>query len=137
MRVVLDTNVLISALLFKGRLSQLYESLEYREVTLCFTEATFAELTEVLNREKFISAFRHADTSTTEVVDFVRIRSLIKPTPAQIPSLISEDPFDNHILAAARVCDSDCVGLGRQHITRLSTFENTPILTPRQFLDVL
>lgn len=137
MRVVLDTNVLISALLFKGRLSQLYESLEYREVTLCFTEATFAELTEVLNREKFISAFRHADTSTTEVVDFVRIRSLIKPTPAQIPSLISEDPFDNHILAAARVCDAACIVSGNKHITRLSTFENTPILTPRQFLDVL
>ena len=137
MRVVLDTNVLISALLFKGRLSQLYESIECREMTLCFTEATFDELTEVLNRKKFISTFRHAGTSTTEVVDFVRIRSLINPTPVQIPSLISEDLFDNHILAAASACDAICIVSGNKHITRLSTFENTPILTPRQFLGVL
>lgn len=137
MRVVLDTNVLISALLFKGRLSRLYEAIEYRDLTLCFTEATFAEFIEVIHRKKFISAFRRNAIPINEVIELVRRCSLIKPTPTRIPSLISEDPFDNHILAAARMCDAVCIVSGNRHINRLSTFENIPILTPKQFLEVL
>lgn len=135
MRVVLDTNALISALLFKKRLSRLYESIECRALTLCFTEATFSELTEVLHRGKFVSAFRRADISVEEVIKFVKARSFICATPAQTPSLIPEDPFDNHILVAARVCGAICIVSGDKRITRLGHFEDIPILTPKQFLN--
>lgn len=137
MKVVLDTNVLISALLFKRRLSRLYESIEQRDFTLCFTEATFGEFVEVLHRKKFVSSFRRNDVSTKEVIGLVKTCSLIKSTPARIPSLIREDPFDNHILAAASACGALCIVSGNGHLLHLGSYESIPILTPRQFLEVL
>lgn len=137
MRVVLDTNILISALLFKERLARIYEAIEYRELTLCFTKATFAEFTNVLQRKKFERVLRRHGIAVREVIDFVRERADIRPTPSSVPMLVPEDVADNQILAAAAAGNAVCIVSGDTHITRLSVFGDIPILTPQQFLEAL
>ncbi len=137
MRVVLDTNVLVSALLFKGRLSRLYHSIEQEELVLCFTEATFDELVFVLRRRKFEHAFRRQEISSDDVIRFVRIRAHVVPTPPDIEAVVVEDPADNHILAAALACKANCIVSGDIHLRQIGLFGDIPILTPQQFLALL
>lgn len=137
MKVVLDTNVLISALLFKERLSRIYEVIEYRGLTLCFTETTFTEFTSVMRRKKFGQVMLRHGITVHEVINFIRERADIKPTPSSIPMLIPEDTSDNHILAAAAAGNAICIVSGDAHITRLGIFSGIPILTPQQFLETL
>ena len=137
MQVVLDTNVLVSALLFKGRLFRIFEAIEYRELTLCFTETTFSEFASVMQRSKFERTLRHRVLSSGDIIQFIRQRARIVPTPPRLPTVIVEDSADNHILSAAAVCKARCIVSGDIHITRLGLFGDIPILTPLQFLAML
>ena len=57
MRVVLDTNVLISAFLFGGRLGRIVKLIEQGQIVPCFIISTFEELRKVLAYEKFEPIF--------------------------------------------------------------------------------
>lgn len=137
MRVVLDTNVLMSALLFKGRLSRIYTAIEYGEITLCFTVKTFTEFAQVIQREKFTKTLHRHRITPQEVVEFVLKRSVIKDTPDTLPVFIPEDRADDHILSAAALGSAACIVSGDAHITRLGVFQGIPVLTPKQFLAAL
>lgn len=137
MQVVLDTNVLVSALLFKGRLSRIYEAIAHRELTLCFTETTFSEFASVIQRSKFERTLRRYGLSAGNVIRFVRRSARIIRTPARIPKVIVEDRADDHILAAAAAGQANCIVSGDTHLVRLGFLDDIPILTPRQFLAVL
>jgi putative PIN family toxin of toxin-antitoxin system len=53
LRVVLDTNVLISAILFGGKPRQILEKAIRGEIRLCLSEPILEELKGVLQRSKF------------------------------------------------------------------------------------
>ncbi|MBI3537334.1 MAG: putative toxin-antitoxin system toxin component, PIN family [Chloroflexi bacterium] len=68
MRIVVDTNVIISAVFWMGPPHHIIELAEEKRITLCVTEAMLAELQDVLRRRKFQRALQLRRTSVEEIM---------------------------------------------------------------------
>lgn len=94
MRVVLDSNVVISAILFRGRPRSLIASALRGEIDLVTCPALLAELEELLEREfGFPAEVARAARAELESLAIVVV-------PAEVPRIV-RDPDDDEVLAAA------------------------------------
>lgn len=106
-RVVLDTNVVVSALLFRGTTSRLHVLWKRGELRLVVSDPTLADLGRVLAYPKFrLTAEVVASLVATEVLLFTdRVR------PDRGPP-VSRDPSDDEFLWAARDGHAECLVTG-------------------------
>lgn len=133
MRVVLDTNVLVSAFLFAQRLGRLVRLIEQGAITPCFVVSTFRELETVLRDKKFAPLFASTRKSVDQILEDLQGRSVILDDPKVIPD-VTADPPDNYVLAAAKLASAVCVVTGDKLLLAVRQFENIPIITPKEFL---
>jgi len=133
MRVVLDTNVLVSAFLFEQRLGKFVQLIEQGTITPCFVVTTFKELAAVLQYKKFAPLFASANTSIDKILEDLQGRSIIVDDPKVVPDITADAP-DNYILAAAKVAKAAYIVTGDKLLLRVRQFENIPIITPKKFL---
>lgn len=132
MRIVLDTNILISALITKGTPpDQLYQAWLRGEIELVTSTAQMAEVADVLARprlRKFLDAGEAA-----AIVENIDTRALILDDPPDVD--LSPDPKDNPILAAAIAGKADLIVSGdKKHMLALGEVEGIPIVTARDAL---
>ena len=132
-RVVLDTNVYISIFTNpQGQLGTIWEQALKGTYTLLISPAIVAELAGVL-REKFQWP---TEAVTARSKRFARMAEII--TPKTIPTIIKNDPADNHILACALFGKADLIVSGdRRHLLPLKEYEGIPIVAPVDFLRML
>jgi len=128
-RVVLDTNVLLSAILFKGLPRSLLESALKGEIDLVTSPTLLTELEELLHRKfdfpiEFARATRMEMESLADVV-----------TPTDI-SHVARDPDDDEVLAAAVAGGSETIVTGDRDLLSLGTHEEIRILTPAEFAEL-
>ena len=133
MRVVADTNVVVSGLLWHGPPRQLLNSARARLIDLYTSPVLLAELSDVLRREKFAERLRSADVSLSDLImGYAALAKVIKPT--SLVSAIIDDPDDNSILECAIAAHADAIVSGDSHLLRLKTFQDIPILTANVLL---
>ena len=116
-RVVLDTNILIGALITKGTPpDSLYQAWLRGEIELVTSTAQIRELTDVLARQP-LQMFLDADESTA-IVENIGTRAVILD---ELPSVsLSPDPMDNRILATAIMGGVDLIVSGdKKHMLAL------------------
>jgi len=134
-KVVIDTNVLVSAVISKDsspadvvRLAILGEIENYT------SEDILAEVERILNSEKVLQRIRreHKD-------DIIRIYRLIsiKVSPKIRVNVIERDPSDNKFLEAALEAKADFIITGDHHLLELREFRGVKILSPSDFLKLL
>ena len=129
MRIVLDTNVLIAALIARGTCSELLEHCVLRH-ELITSDFILNEL-----REKLVEKFKYPDTLANEAITVLRSRmKVITPSPLEIP--VCRDADDDNILAAAVDANCDCIVTGDKDLLVLNPYQTVAILSPRTFLDV-
>jgi len=131
-RVVLDTNILISAILFGGKPRQVLERVIRGEIRLCMSEAILEELKGVLRRSKFsysIEAIQVILTELTSLSDFVN--------PSKTIRVVPEDPDDNRILECAVEAEANYIITGDLHLLRLSRYQDIEVLNAGAFLEKL
>lgn len=133
MRVVLDTNVVASALLWGGTPERLIDlagdaSLE------CFTsEALIAELAGILGRAKFAAKLRQKNLSAAEIVARYReIAETVEAAPIEEARL--RDPDDAAVLACALAARADAIVSGDDDLHALGTYQGIPVLSPADCL---
>lgn len=133
-RVVLDPNVLVSALITpEGASARLLVELRDGAFELVTSPQLLTELADVLCREKFR---RYVTEDEVEAfVTLIRNESTVVSDPEASPEQLSEDPEDEYLIALARVEQVDTLVSGDPHLTRLSG--RIPVRTPREFLDSL
>lgn len=68
MRIVVDTNTVLSGLLWQGPPRRLLDLARARQITLCTSQTLLAELAEVIARDKFTHRVRAAGLSAAELV---------------------------------------------------------------------
>jgi hypothetical protein len=101
-RLVVDTNVLMSGSVWSGTASRLVDALLAGEATLCLSEKLVAELAEVLQRKKFGARLDERGQSATAVLTrFREVAQMFEPieatrrrtlsTPARFPSAWCQD----------------------------------------------
>lgn len=133
-RVVLDPNVLISALLTpRGASASILLHLRTGAFELVTSPALLAELRAVLRRDKF-----RPYVSLEEAEEFVALirresTSMEDPEPPAVP--LSEDPGDEYLIQLARAARAAALVSGDPHLTRLRS--RIPVKSPREFLDSL
>ncbi|MEO8608477.1 MAG: putative toxin-antitoxin system toxin component, PIN family [Chloroflexota bacterium] len=134
MRVVFDTNIVISGRLWSGAPRHALSIIEAGQAKLLVSEPMVDELKDVLSRPKFASRLELVGKSAEQVViDHLQFTEVI-PTQS-IPPTIIDDPDDDIVLACALSGKADCIVSGDPHLLRLELFEHIPILTVHAFLE--
>lgn len=134
MRAVIDTNVLLSALLWRGPPHALLEQARNGMVTLISSPALLAELAEVIARAKFNVILARSNTSRAQTLAQVRQLAEVIDPPA-LAKPVCRDPDDDAVLALAIAAEADLIVSGDDDLLSLIHFEGIPILTPVQALE--
>jgi uncharacterized protein len=131
LKVVLDTNIVVSALLKPDSLPEFVISLILeKKMTLCLSEPIFTEYQEVLARKKFISL------NPKRVAQFLtRLKSQAKWFIPKISvDIIETDPEDNKFLECAQEAKADFLITGNTKHFPFPKFARTRIVSPSEFL---
>jgi putative PIN family toxin of toxin-antitoxin system len=128
MRVVLDTNVLISGIFFSGPPYEILDAWRHRRIELVTSPEILGEYTRVALELQ--SEFPQVDPHP--VLGLVMMRShLVQPTP--LPEPVCDDPHDDKFLACAVSSGARIVVSGDKALLRCSGYEGVAVLTPRRF----
>lgn len=131
MRAVVDTNILVSAVL-GGALKVIVDAWKAQKFTLIVSEPIVHEYLDVLNRPKFKLTQEELSATTDFLLTLAEF-----VTPLETVSAIVADPTDNKFLDAALAANADYLVSGDAHILDLESFRGIPILTARKFIDRL
>ena len=133
MRVVLDTNILIGALITKGTPpDRLYRAWLRGEIELVTSAAQMVELADVLARPR-LQKFLDADEAAAIVENFGTRAHIVHDAP---DVNVSPDSKDNAILAAAIAGKADLIVSGdKKHVLALGEVEGIPVVTAREALE--
>lgn len=133
MRVVLDTNVVASALLWGGTPERLIQAADDGGLELFTSEALIAELASILQRAKFAAKLAQLNSSPAEVVARYReIADTVEAPPIEESAL--RDPDDAAVLACALAAQAEAIVSGDADLHALGTFQGIPVLSPAQLL---
>lgn len=134
MRLVFDTNVIISSLLSKG--SAPFKSYEWaidNDAVILICRETLAEFAKKIYLPKFDRYIR--DDARREAIKLYRDRATVLHISPDHNVTASIDPDDNIFLALAKIGKADFVVSGdKRHLLSLGSFEGVPILSPADFL---
>jgi uncharacterized protein len=129
MRVVLDTNVLISAVFFTGPPSRILAAWIADRFDLVVSTEILEEYREVARR---IGA-RFPGVELGPVLDRIALHALLV-VPVQLPDDACPDRDDVKFLECALGCRADCVVSGDRALLRSSGYEGIEVVTPREFV---
>ena len=129
-RVVLDTNVLLSAILFGGKPEQILNDVIAGRIDCVLSLEILDELSAVLQRPKFSFS---ANQCLHIVEELHQVCEIIKPS-SELSIRIS-DQDDLIILECAVYSGADYIITGDSDLTELHPFNNIQILTPSDYLD--
>lgn len=131
MRAVIDTNVLVSGLLWHGAPHALLERVRAGSLTLVASPALLAELEQVIGRAKFDAILTRSATSREDTLNELRqLAELVEPPP--LPQPVCRDPDDDQALALALAARVDLIVSGDDDLLALGSFEGIPIVSPAQ-----
>lgn len=129
MRIVVDTNLLVSGVISAGLPRELVNAAKAGAFELCTSEVLLAELLDVLGRDKFSSRLAQAGLTPQGIVDDLRCLALVV-SPASVPRVVLTDPDDDHVLAAALTGAADLIASGdKRDLLPLGSYEGMPIVT--------
>lgn len=130
MRIVLDTNVVISALLWRGTPYQLLTLIRAQsEHQLFSSPVLLEELAGVLTRTAITKQLALIKQSAQSVlVDYTAAVALVEPLT--VPRIVHADPDDDHVLACALAARADLIVSGDNDLLTLGHYRDIPILLP-------
>ena len=118
MRVVLDTNIVISALLWGGLPYRLLQLAVAGEIEVLTSPALLVELAEVPERTHLASRIASQNMSSAQLL--AQYQSLARNvTPQSVPVVIAADPDDDQVLACAVEGHADLIASGDRHLHSL------------------
>ena len=128
MRVVLDTNVVASALLWGGTPERLIRAADEEGLELFTSEALIAELAGILERPKFAAKLAELNSSPAELVARYReIAEIVEAATIQEAQL--RDPDDAAVLACALAARAEAIVSGDADLHAVGTYQAILILT--------
>jgi uncharacterized protein len=130
-RLVLDTNVLVSAAFHNGSLPHRTLLKARLEARLLASDETLAEFREVLLRKKFDRYFNR-DLREGMLEEYARLCTLV-PIPTSIRAC--RDPRDDKFLEVAIHGRADAIITGDADMLDLNPFRGITILTPRAYVE--
>lgn len=130
-KIVLDTNILISACGWEGKPKELFRKILNREYELIISREQIDEVKRVLNYPKFDFT---EDQKSRFLVILVLISTIIQISKRL--DIIKNDPEDNRILEIALESQADFIISGDAHLLELKSYETIQLITVSDFLSL-
>lgn len=128
MRLVLDSNVVLSASLWGGKPAVLIELAIAGRIKLVTSPMLLAELDDVVGRSKFAPRLRRTATTASEIVTrFGELADVVSPDVVE--AVVLDDPDDDHVLACAAAGRAELIVTGDAHLLALGTYRGIQIMT--------
>lgn len=127
MKIVVDTNVLISAFVFGGNAERVLEHVLTSE-EMVVSEFIFSELKRVLSEK-----FEIPDDKINRILSSLNQAALVLSPNNPLPT-VCRDPDDNNILQLAAFSNADFIITGDKDLLVLNSFGATSIVSPTAFL---
>ena len=137
MKIVVDTNVALSGLLWGGPPNRILKWAREGVLEILACEETTAELRRVLGYRRFSKRISALETTPDEVFAYYMNLVLFVPTPKNIPEKIPKDPFDNLFLGLASENKARLIVSGDKHLLDLGEFLRIQIVTPSEACEVI
>lgn len=133
MRLVFDTNVIISAVIGRGVPYRLMLACRQHRIPIYTSIELLSELEGVLHRRKFSSQLGKLHLDGDEVIRRFRKSSTLVVVSTSYPR-IARDPKDDKVLACACAAHATAIVSGDKDLLILNPHQNIPILRPRETL---
>lgn len=137
---VLDTNILVSALITKKPSAplQLYKAFTTQQFLLITSPSILAEVEDVINRKKVIKYHKRTPKQRKEIMELlVKLSYVTLESQTTEEVIIERDPKDDKFLHAALEAHADYIVSGDHHLLDIKAYEGIEILTPNDFLSIL
>lgn len=135
MRLVLDTNVVFSALLWRGTPYRLLEAIKRKSGIQLYSSAVLLEeLEEVLTRPPASKRLGAIDKNARAVLaDYAAAIELV--SPAHTPRVVLNDPDDDHVIAAALSARADLIVSGDADLITLNSYKGIVIVNAAEAIE--
>ena len=133
MRAVIDTNVLVSALLWNGPPHALMANVREGLLEIAISPVLLAELSTVIGRSKFNAILVRAESTREQILTEIRkLAEVIEPPP--LPQPVCRDPDDDAVLALAIAAQVDWIISGDDDLLSLRSYAGIAIISPVEAL---
>jgi len=132
-KIVLDTNVWVSALIWGGKPAKIIKAAEQGTVNIFITEAVIEEICRVLKYPK-IEKIYHPQTTQQQLMEqILRNTQFVETTMIKL-EVVKEHPADDKIIECAIAAKANYIVSGDKHLLNLIAYKKTQILTINEFI---
>ena len=136
MRAVIDTGVLVSALVRRqGVTGQILSALRDGRFVAIYTTSMLVEVVEVLGRAPFRAKYHIHPEDIAVLIDLIRLRGELVIPRRSVTAC--RDPKDDRFLEAGLAGEADAIVSGDADLLALTPFEGIPILRAAEFLALI
>lgn len=128
-RVVLDSNVFISAVVFGGKPREILDLAIKGLIGIAVSDDILDEIKGVLEGRKFQFPVKNAHALIREIEDMAELVD-----PKERIEAVMDDPQDNRVLECAAEAESSVIISGDSHLLALRSFGKIKIMSPDEFL---
>ena len=136
LKIVLDTNVWISGLIWGGRPAEIITAAEDNRLSILISEEIIAEISRVLNYPKLKDAYQPTGLNRKDLIEtIIKIGKIVKVMKKL--NVVHEHPADNKFIECAWASKANYLVSGDKHVLRINAYKKTKILTVNDFLRLL
>ncbi len=130
MRVVVDTNVLISGVFFGGKPGQILDAWKKRKIELVMSTRILVEYVDVLHR----IAAKYPKVDVSRIITLITSFGLIIEA-RDLEEPVCADPDDDKFIAAALESSSKVIITGDTHLLDVSGYLGIEMIQPAVFIE--
>ena len=136
LRVVLDTNIIVSSLISKsGPPAQIIDAWRQLKFILITSPAILEEIRAILKHPRICKKYKIADEDIDTLINLLNQFAFIVPGEANVAGAVPADPADEKFLACALDGHANLLVSGDHHLLDLKFYQYFPLVTARQFLE--
>lgn len=130
MRVILDTNVLLSAVFFGGVPGRILEAWRDGSIALIFSPSIFEEYRRIGE----ILAGKYSGLELGPILALLLSEGILAPDSV-LPEAVSPDPDDDKFLSCALASNTSVIVSGDTDLLDVTGYGGIEVLRPREFVE--
>ncbi|WP_456475636.1 putative toxin-antitoxin system toxin component, PIN family [Candidatus Pyrohabitans sp.] len=136
MKIVLDTNVVVSGFLWRGKPSEILERIDSEEAQLLLSVEILEEVERVLEDQKLKSIIESSGQNVKVIMN--KLYSMAKIINPQIKlNAVQADPADNKVIECAVEGKADYIVSGDRHLLNLQDYKGIRIVKASEMAEIL
>ena len=136
MRIVLDTNVVVSGTFWTGDSFKLLENINRNKIWIIVSLSILEEYGKILHSEEILEKTSEYQQARIQAIHKILNKAIIIEPKERIDA-VKDDPDDNKFLEAAIWGESDYIISQDRHLLNLKKFRDIPIISPKEFLQII